>query len=73
MQAMMSLGEMAHPNTGRVHENLGEAKYLIDTLGMLQQKTKGNLSEEESAALEEALYGLRMTYVRKTGGRVPNA
>jgi len=69
MQAMMSLGEVAHPNTGRVHENLGEAKYLIDMLTMLQEKTKGNLTEDEAAALEEALYSLKMTYVRKTGGR----
>jgi hypothetical protein len=68
MQAMMAMGEMADPNTGMQRENLAEAQYLIDTLAMLQQKTRGNLNEQEAAAMEEAVYSLRMAYVRKTSG-----
>jgi len=65
MQAMMCMGEMPDPNTGLTRENLAEAKYLIDIIAMLQEKTKGNLTQEEAAGMEEAVYGLRMRYVRK--------
>ena len=68
MQAMMAMGEMADPNTGLQRENLGEAQYLINTIAMLQEKTKGNLTEQEAAAMEEAVYSLRMAYVRKASG-----
>ena len=68
MQAMMAMGEMADPNTGVQRENLAEAQYLIDILAMLQEKTSGNLTEQEAAAMEEAVYSLRMAYVRKASG-----
>jgi hypothetical protein len=73
MQAMMALGEMADPKTGLQRENLGEARYLIDMLTMLQEKTRGNLTEQEAAAIEEAVYSLRMTYVRKVSGQPKGA
>ncbi len=73
MQAMMALGEMADPKTGLERENLGEARYLIDMLAMLQEKTKGNLTEQEAAAIEEAVYSLRMSYVRKVSGQPKGA
>jgi hypothetical protein len=68
MQAMMAMGEMADPKTGMQRENPAEAQYLIDTIAMLQEKTTGNLTEQEAAAIEEAVYSLRMAYVRKTSG-----
>lgn len=68
MQAMMALGEMADPNTGMQRENLAEAQYLIEILAMLQEKTRGNLTDQEAAAMEEAVYSLRMAYVRKASG-----
>ena len=69
MQAMMALGEAAHPGTGLAQEDLEQARYLIDVLGLLQEKTQGNLSQEESALLDGLLYELRMKYVEKTQGR----
>ena len=69
MQALMCLGEMPHPATNQVHEDLEQARSLIDVLGMLQEKTKGNLTSEEQALLEELLYELRLKYVEKTRGR----
>ena len=68
MQAMMALGELPHPVTGQVQEDLEQARYLIDTLGMLQEKTQGNLTPEEQALLEGVLYELRMKYMARTGG-----
>lgn len=66
MQALMCLGEMPHPATNQVHEDLEQARSLIDVLGMLQEKTKGNLTNEEQGLLEELLYELRLKYVEKT-------
>ncbi len=68
MQALMALGEVPNPATGEPHADLEQARYLIDILGMLQEKTHGNLTAEESALLEDLLYELRMKYVAQTGG-----
>ncbi len=68
MEALVSLGDMAHPTTRRQAANLPQAKYLIDVLGILEEKTKGNLSVEEEKLLKDALYQLRMRYLSKTGG-----
>lgn len=68
MQAMMALGEMPHPMTQERLEDLEQARYLIDVLGVLQTKTRGNLTPEESQMLDGALYELRMKYVAKGTG-----
>lgn len=69
MQVLMCLGEMPHPATNQVHEDLEQARTLIDVLGILQEKTKGNLTSEEQGLLEELLYELRLKYVEKTRSR----
>jgi hypothetical protein len=43
------------------------AKQIIDTLGMLQEKTKGNLDPDEERLLKSVLYDLRMRYIQKSG------
>jgi hypothetical protein len=68
MQALMALGEVPNPATGQPQADLEQARYLIDILGMLQEKTHGNLTSEESTLLEDLLYELRMKYVAQTGG-----
>ena len=65
MQAMIALGEVPHPATQARQEDLEQARYLIDVLGTLQEKTKGNLTPEEAEGLEGILYELRMKYVTK--------
>ncbi len=52
------------PETGKIIRNLPVAKHTIDTIGMLQEKTKGNLTAPESNFLENILYELRMSYLR---------
>ena len=64
MQAMMALGEMAHPETGQKTQDIAQARYLIDTLQLLADKTKGNLSAEESEGLKTLLYELRVKFVK---------
>jgi len=63
MQAMVALGLVPHPATGKAEVQLQPAKYLIDTIQMLQEKTEGNRTAAESAALEHLLYELRLGYV----------
>ena len=63
MQAMMSLGIYPNPITKKEEKNLEAAKYTIDTISMLQEKTKGNLTSEESRLIDNILYDLRMKYV----------
>ena len=66
LQASIDLGVVPNPATNKKEENLVQAKFLIDTLGMLKEKTKGNLTPEESGFLENVLYELRMQYIAKT-------
>ena len=59
----MQLGEIPHPDTEKKTVNLPMAKQTIDILGVLQDKTRGNLDVEEARLLKELLYDLRMKYV----------
>ena len=62
-QAMGTLGHVPHPATGKSEINKPYAKHYIDTLDMLGEKTKGNLSDDETKILSETLHALRMAYV----------
>jgi hypothetical protein len=61
--AAASLGIMPHPMTGETGVDLKTAKHWIDVLGMLEEKTQGNLDEQEAQTLENLLADLRMQYV----------
>lgn len=62
-EAMVSMGQLPHPATGHAAVNLDQARYFVDTLAVIQQKTQGNLTPEESQGLEAVLHQLRMLYV----------
>ena len=62
-QALMNLGEIANQIDGKVETDVTVAKQMIDILGMLKEKTKGNLSAHEERLIEDILYDLRMRYV----------
>jgi hypothetical protein len=61
--AMVALGTMPAPDGAKQPVDLETAKYLIDVLGMLEGKTKGNLDESETKLLQSLLYDLRVAYV----------
>jgi len=63
MGAMVGLGLLQGPDGTRPPVNLPGAKDAIDLLGILQEKTKGNLTKEEEEVLREGLYHLRMGYM----------
>jgi len=65
MQAMMCLGQIENPVTHKKEVNLEQTKYFIDILKMLQEKTKGNLNQDEEKMLEELVYQLQISFVDK--------
>ena len=66
-QALALLGEIPDPVQGRTVVDLEGARQFIDILGILQDKTRGNLDPRENALLDGALYDLRMKYVERSG------
>ncbi len=63
--ALVHLGEVKDPVTGQVSTNLQLARQIIDTLGMIEEKTRGNLNEAEENLLKSLLYDLRIKFVQK--------
>ena len=61
--ALMHLGEAPHPETNTVEKNIPLARQTIDLLGVLEEKTKGNLTGDEERLLHQVLYDLRMRFV----------
>ena len=63
--ALFHLGEISDPVTGEKQHDLVLVKHTIDTLQLLEDKTKGNLTDDEQDILKNALYDLKMRYVAK--------
>jgi hypothetical protein len=64
--AMQQLGKVVNPLTGKVERNLEQARFSIDTLAMLKDKTRGNLSEDLAKLLDSVLMELRMNFVEES-------
>lgn len=63
-QAIVALGGMQDPSQGKVTVDPAMAKHCIDTMEMLKEKTKGNLTDDEAKVLEDALYQSQMFFVQ---------
>ncbi len=61
--AFISLGKLPDPMTGKIERNLPQASQTIDLLAALEEKTKGNLEEEEGKFLSRTISDLRLNYV----------
>jgi hypothetical protein len=64
---LVQLGLIDDPATGKKTKHLPLAKQTIDILGMLEEKTQGNLTKDEETMLKNILYDLRMIYVKEKG------
>ncbi len=64
--AFVHLGDAPHPETRKAEPNLLLAKQTIDILGMLQEKTRGNLTSEEEKVLQTLLSDLRLRFVTRS-------
>ncbi len=65
--ALVHLGVIEDPVSGKAEKNLAMAKQTIDILSMLQQKAAGNLTPDEEEMLKSILYDLRILYVKERG------
>jgi hypothetical protein len=61
--AMMLMGKVAHPESGQTYKDFEAARLFIDQLEMLETKTKGNLTKEETGLLRQSLMNLRLAFV----------
>lgn len=61
--AMLLMGKVVNPETGKTLKDLPAAELFIDQLQMIEAKTKGNLSREEESLLQQTLMSVRLTYV----------
>ena len=62
-QALMHLGEIDNPISGKIDADVPAAKQMIDMLGMIKEKTSGNLNANEERLIQDILFDLRMRYV----------
>ncbi len=63
---MIGLGKIPNPATNELEKNLDQAKFSIDTLLLLQEKTKGNLTDEEERFLKNTIGTLQMNFVEES-------
>ena len=72
-QAMIFMGAIANPLTGQPDVDFEQARYVIDTLAMLNEKTKGNLEPDEETTLESLIGELKLIWVQIQGGGAEGA
>ena len=65
-QAMIALGKLANPVTGKADKNMPAARLFIDTLEMLEHKTRGNLNSDETKVLQATLTDLQLMFVEES-------
>lgn len=65
--ALYHFGDFPDPATQKAEKNLSAAKQMIDTISLIENKTKGNLEEGEKNLIEGVLYELRMRYIKEKG------
>ena len=62
-EALVALGQVPHPATGQAQVQRNQAKYLIDLVEVLRNKTQGNLTPGEQQLIDNLLHQLRLAYV----------
>lgn len=67
-EAMVALGQFPHPGTGQIEADPGHAKFAIDMLEVIAEKTKGNLNPMEEQGIKDILHQLRMAFIAVTQG-----
>lgn len=67
-QATVAMGQLPSPITNKVEKSPAQARYTIDMINMLYEKTEGNRTEEETQIMKQVLYELRMQFINMQGG-----
>jgi hypothetical protein len=63
-EALVALGQVPHPVTGKMEAHRNQAKFLIDTVDVLRQKTAGNLTTSEQQVIDSLLHQMRLVFVQ---------
>jgi hypothetical protein len=63
MQAMIAMGILPNPVNNKLEADLEQAKHLVDTIQMLWEKTEGNRTADETAAIDDLLHELRLAFL----------
>ena len=66
LEGMVALGKMLNPANNQITRNLEHAKYVIDILEVLKEKTEGNLTDDERRFIEQSLSTLRLNFLEET-------
>jgi len=66
-EALVALGQVPHPVTGKMQAYRNQAKFLIDTVDVLRQKTAGNLTTSEQQVIDSLLHQMRLVFVQTAG------
>jgi len=69
LECLIGLGKLENPLTKKKEPNLQQARYIIDTLDMIKEKTAGNLNQDEQRAIDELTAYLKMLYVESQGAK----
>jgi hypothetical protein len=67
MEAFAALGKIKHPALDKIEKNLDHAQFLIDLIGVLREKTQGNLTDQEQRLIDYALNDLKLNFVEVSG------
>src|SRR5215212_5214836 len=67
-EALVALGQVPHPVTGKTQVQRNQAKFFIDTVDILRQKTAGNLTTTEQQVIESLLHQMRLVFVQTASG-----
>jgi hypothetical protein len=68
-EALVALGQVPHPATGQAEVHRNQAQYLIDTIDVLRQKTRGNVTPDEERMIDSVLHQLRMVFLETAPGQ----
>ncbi|MCK5394250.1 MAG: DUF1844 domain-containing protein [Candidatus Omnitrophica bacterium] len=63
IQAMIAIGKLENPLTGKLETNLEQARFLIETLNLIKTKSKNNITDEEKKLLDNYITNLRLVYL----------
>ncbi len=69
--AMMQMGKVTNPVTGKIERDMNQAKISIDMMEMLKEKTNGNLAKEEDKLISDMLANLQLNYAEEVNKKEP--
>ncbi|MFN8362045.1 MAG: DUF1844 domain-containing protein [Candidatus Kapaibacterium sp.] len=70
MEGFVALGKIKHPASDTIEKNLDHASFIIDLMSVLEEKTRGNLTDQEQRLMQYALQDLKLNYVAESDAAI---